>query len=143
MGADFVSYSVVVPSGKTNRLVASEIRRINKALSHRKIGEFHDEALGNHLGINICEYLDSLGEHTDRDEVLGEIGHDLSLVRHFGEAYISRDSGAHRATIRGTKVIFMFAGEMSWGDEPGGDGYNMLRALWRLGIASKLQASLK
>ncbi len=38
-----------------------------------------------------------------------------------------------------TKFYSVFAGEMSWGDEPNGDGYQLLKNLDRVGVLSLIE----
>jgi len=147
MGADLVSYSIVMPEKGVGKFVTKEISRIAKAL-----GKIDDNGIPSDcdkwdyiikkLDIPNGDYDNDLCE-MDADMLLEAIRKDLELVEGFDEKFGARDMSWQNSTIGGKKVVFMFAGEMSWGDSPEGLGYETLRALWRLGIARKIEDRLR
>jgi hypothetical protein len=147
MGADLVSYGIVLPAKGTGYVVSREVFRIVKALDRLDVEVLIKDKDGfdkvaEALGISGGTYSNDMCEE-DTAQLIELVKEDLKLAEGFSEKFGARDMGDLHVTIGGRKVIILYAGEMSWGDTPEGEGYQTLQALWRLGIADKLLEKVK
>lgn len=133
MGADLITYIVVGP----------EKLNITKALRKRVITRIE----------NVASTVKQAQKDPDfdwsEDPLIGSMGEDLNEIEwvvdiepekflnnfvamwNKGEA---RDTNGRIVKMHGKKMRVVVAGDVTWGDEPSGDGYIMLRDAERLGL---------
>jgi hypothetical protein len=150
MGADLIGYHVAYPVKEGLQIIKKQIKDIeaivktgggwDKLLAENCAPEIRDAVLAKLAGIG----AEADGSDLALDE-LYYLKDDLDLIKNVKKPddFAGRDLTWYNARINGQTVYFMFAGEMSWGDEPDGAGYNMLRALVRLGIEHRMYGAIK
>lgn len=149
MGADFCGYTVFFPE-KAGKLVTSHLDKLEAMLAgaeDRWAGEWgipdkEFKALEK-FGVD----MDSLNGGGDEPEnTLASLRESIAIAREFTDfkpgQYGHRDGTESVVCVNGVKVSIMTAGEMSWGDEPEGAGYECLRALVRTGLEMALYKSI-
>lgn len=143
MGADMLGYFAIVPKNYKG-ILKRKLDKIDKALKLLKDpGDMRFEE-GNKNALTLLEKagVDLEGSYPDMNEedTLAAIHEDRKLFDGVTlDAGIGfRDIATLTQKINGSDVTVFFAGEMSWGDEPDGGGYQLLRALSRLGIGDAL-----
>lgn len=143
MGADLIGYWAIVPVVGTDAFVKSELKAIKKILCGDKgIEEITDGDFK--LEDEVVEQLKRRGIEDSQDmpsplEYLQAVVGYMEALKDFTATdFPYRDGTFAEMTVNGVKVRTLFAGEMSWGDEPDGSGYQVLKALGELGIESKL-----
>lgn len=151
MGADMIGYQTMFPvkftEDETKKLnkhlddVEKLLKTPNLALLITKEESAEEPYLKqlNKLIPDLPNEIENEGYHDDEDEIkyLVESFADLiSDAREFvREPHLSeRDSSTRIYNILGRKFQSVFAGEMSWGDEPEGGGYAVLKNLDKIGI---------
>jgi hypothetical protein len=147
MGADLISYQIVLPAKGTKAIVAKEVKRLSAAFKKLDKDKLLDDPnawdiIIKALGIREWDYENDIGEQ-DAERLYDMVETDLENVAGFDEGFGARDIGGGEVTIGGKKVVIMYAGEMSWGETPEGLGYQTIGALWRLGIGDKIQDKVR
>lgn len=116
---------------------------VNISLSRKTVSEIIKEAdrrieicrtvnNGTYKGKKLPEFLDY-----EEDALFLSTFHGEVIVKDFinlwnkGEV---RDIQSRTATIGGEEVGIVFCGELTWGDEPAGTGYNTIRPVHDLGL---------
>lgn len=151
MGADMIGYQTMFPV----KFTEDEAKKLNKHLDDvekllktpnlAQLITLEDSAEDtylkqlNELLSELPEEIERDGIHDDEDEIKNLIEAYSNLIpyaREFiKEPHISeRDSSTRIYNILGRKFQSVFAGEMSWGDEPEGGGYEALKNLDKIGI---------
>lgn len=149
MGADLVGYMVMGPvdilqeniDQALERLEALKTKATETLKALEKTGELDPEPqpwAAELYGIKIGEYFfdDWLEFLEDAADLNPEV-----LLNNIIDFW---NSGSRDAVSRiiedknGKDVRILFAGDMSWGDEPGGWGYECLRDVHKYGIESLL-----
>ena len=151
MGADMIGYQTMFPV----KFTEDEAKKLNKHLDDvekllktpnlAQLITLEDSAEDtylkqlNELLSELPEEIERDGIHDDEDEIKNLIEAYSNLIpyaREFiKEPHISeRDSSTRIYNILGRKFQSVFAGEMSWGDEPQGGGYEILKNLDKIGI---------
>ena len=151
MGADMLGYQSMFPVEFTE----DEKKKLNKHLDDVEnllktpnlahLITLEEDAEGtylkplNELLPSLTNEIEEQGWHDDEEEIkcLVETFADLiGDAREFiDEPHVSeRDSSTRIYNILGRKFQSVFAGEMSWGDEPEGGGYEVLKNLDKIGI---------
>ena len=157
MGADMLGYQTMYPQEFTT----DEKKKLNKHLDDVKallqtanLAELvskEEDAHGtyisklNNLIPNFCNDLDNEGLAEEADEIQGFIETYLELIddgREFiKKQYVDgRDVSDRYYTILGRTFVNVFAGEMSWGDEPQGGGYQTLKGLDRINLLGRIES---
>lgn len=133
MGADLITYIVVGP----------EKLNITKALRKRVVTRIE----------NVISTVRQAQKDPDfdwgEDPLIGGMGEDLNelgwvediapntFLNSFVELWNkgdARDTNGRIVKMNGKKMRVVVAGEMTWGDEPSGEGYIMLRDAEKLGL---------
>jgi hypothetical protein len=144
MGADLIGYFLHAPKN-WKRILDKQADKITKMIGWIRAPE-------SEMPEAMLEDLEKAGVdlkygYTDIDQQLlaQSIMDDLELAQQFSfnNGGSPRDMITGEVMVGGKKVLFACAGEMSWGDEPEGQGYQELRAIWRLGIGNLLSKALK
>ena len=146
MGADLIRYHAFVPLKAADKLLEAHLTKLDKALA--LIGgpdKIADGGLDPKVAALAIKALETAGARVqDFDdlataEALQSFVADIELVRNFDPAQFNyRDSASATVKINGVDMAMLFAGELSWGDEPQGAGYTALRALYRTGLIDVL-----
>jgi hypothetical protein len=150
MGGDLIGYHVAYPVKEGWQIIEQQVKAIEAII---KTGGGWDKLLAEKCAPEIRDaVLDKLarigaeadGSDLALDELL-YIKDDLELTKNFKKPndFAAHDLTWYHAHINGQEVYFLFAGEISWGDEPDGAGYTMLRALSRLGIEHLMYQAIK
>ena len=133
MDADLIGYLCIGPQKISNRRFLKAVETARETLmelkSWRDGGEMPEylEDYGN--GIDDVKQLKSyIDINADPYDIVNEI------VK-FWENWNSRDCASR---LLNKKEQIIFAGEMTWGDEPDGVGYKCLKRMFILGIDKEL-----
>lgn len=73
------------------------------------------------------------------ESVFGYIPEARKFINASETKFGGRDTSYRSYTILGRTFYAVFAGEMSWGDEPDGEGYQLLKNLDRVGVLSLIE----
>ena len=132
MGADLCGQFMVVPELEWRVLLEARMNDL-EAIMKAKLTDTEKLADLSELDVDHAYLADSFGSDSD-DEVLQRIAEMIDLARTFDLDQGYRDQTSLGLSVNGKRIHILFAGEMSWGDSPDGDGYKMLEALNYLGI---------
>ena len=133
MGADLCGQFMVVPELGWEALLEARCNDLVAILENKLIEDTVKLADLNELGVDHAYIADNIGTDTTED-VLAKITELIDLARTFNLDRGYRDQTSLGLAVNGKRFHILFAGEMSWGDSPDGDGYKMLEALNYLGI---------
>jgi hypothetical protein len=152
MGADLIGYMVKAPVELPKDRIDEAVAQANSVISfaHEFVKKQEDNEEGytllEELGYTDEDVAKALGNSELDDcelenelEVLAgryDIGDGEKVVKEFLDnwPYIGRDVSFRRDPDDDSQC-YMFAGDMSWGDEPEGFGYETLRSVFQLGFA--------
>lgn len=144
MGANMIGYQSMYPvefTAKEKKELNKHLDDVEKLLKTKNLAKFiaeEQDANGkyisqlNNLIPTFTSELDGrCVEEEDMEEFIKEFLDIIPDARRFiKEPFIEgRDVSSRRYTILGREFESVFAGEMSWGDEPDGGGYSTLKAL--------------
>lgn len=161
MGADMLGYFLYVPTKKSGKILKNHLDKVRDCLSPNSVRFLKDLSKGKKsskskevtpfqslekAGVDVDAYINDLGievieNDSAPDELDGEgtsvlieaVKEDLQVLSqdiHWG----FRDMASTGIKVNGCQVDVYFAGGMSWGDEPDGAGYDMLKRMNRLGV---------
>ena len=152
MGADQIGYLLVGPDtlsprkvGKLRRLLAKawEIidahKEVARAINSDVLGfpEHVIQSVGSLLGASegrYSELLEHMGKDLDDLPTMKQLN---EFVEWWNDGTPGRDVATrNHPTKKGWLILW--AGEMTWGDEPSGDGYSMLHGLGDWGLLCHL-----
>lgn len=130
MGADLITYSMMVPTTNGKKIIQDHVAALDKALALE-----NPHGALKKLGVDF-EYYGEQMENNGAPDTLDQIRSDLKDVRGIKtlDDMTGRDTSFHTFEVNGVGVACVYAGEMSWGDEPEGYGYTTLAKLGRLGF---------
>jgi len=156
MGADMIGYQTMMPE----QLTDDEKKKLNKHLDDvekllktpnlPKLITEEEDAKGTYLAqLNelvpmLTNEIEEQGFHDDEEELkyLVETYADfIPDARGFIDSIFidGRDVSTRYYNILGRKFVSFFAGELSWGDEPEGGGYEQLKNLDKLNLLWKIE----
>jgi hypothetical protein len=134
MGADLIAYTVYGPVNlKPSKAV------VNKAMTRAKM-----------VLKTVKQAVKDPGFDWDDDKFIGDLVlEDLESIQNLDPKQVlkdllavwnghSRDSTSRTITVGKKTVLVLTAGDMSWGDEPDGFGYQTLKHAEQLGILKAL-----
>jgi len=156
MGADLIGYQTMFPVEFTDdekKKLNKHLDDVEKLLKTPKLPTLiANEADANGIYLKqindlipfFTHEIDDEGYHDDEDEIGYLVNSFVVLIpdaREFiKEPHVSeRDSSTRIYNILGRKFQSVFAGEMSWGDEPEGGGYEKLKNLDKIGVLWKAE----
>lgn len=145
MSATMCAYTAAVPEGIYAALLEA---RVNDLIHICRSDAPEEAKLVDLRGLGIdTEYIfdSNYWAPDEKEDVKSFIDHILLMVddaRQFVLEDDQRDLVTFRKYIGGQWVSICFAGEMSWGDEPEGDGYKMLKAISQLGIGEMFEEAV-
>lgn len=119
MGADLLGYMVFGPRTLPSKDVCF------------KWFEEHKDATGN-----IC--VQEEDEEAGEEEVTMDATEFTVFIESFYEFWPSNSRDSVCRDLPNTDRLVIFAGEPSWGDEPDGHGYTLLKAMTRLSLSTLL-----
>ena len=156
MGADMIGYQTMFPQ----ELTREEKEKLNKHLDDietllrtpnlAKMVAEEESANDTYLKqLNekvqyIPHEIEGQGFHDDVDEIQYLIDEHLDLID-TGREFIEdlnineRDTSSSTYSILGRNYVSVFAGEMTWGDEPEGGGYEILKNLDKLNLLWEIE----
>ena len=154
MGADMVGAFLYVPVKISGKVLKKHLNAVEKCLAPNSIKFILDLkskkksapttadvfADLKKIGVSIGDYGNDLGiddEEADEDqrkEFLEAIQADLDFLKKDID-FDFRDLAYDHLVVNGCHVDVYFAGEMSWGDEPEGSGYQLIKTMLRFGVA--------
>lgn len=125
---------------KRNKVFKEHMGKVKAILEDGKDLTSSD-ALGKlyELGVQ-TEYMMELND--DEPETLEEIGQLYDNVMENEQVSHCRDMAATEIKVNGERVNVFFAGDMSWGDEPEGAGYEQLEAMRKIGLLAAFEQSI-
>jgi len=139
MGADMSGYLVVGPrkiTEKSIRKAASALLR--KAKAEVKSSSWTCENCGAVMTMDTSVCKSCGYEHED----LSSIGYLLTAKAHVEQLIADWPPDYRDVTSRSSPFskgqIIVFAGDMSWGDEPSGAGYQTLKRIMASGVSKEL-----
>jgi hypothetical protein len=144
MGADIIGYHVLGPPKLTRSLRSKAVKRINdmkEALEEicndeeAEDGPVPDDFI-DLLKTPLFRHLSAQTEFSDLSFIreVHDPGKLVDEFMNFWDDPCFRDATSRIFTVKGQKVKVVFAGEMTWGDEPEGWGYTTLKAADYLGL---------
>ena len=135
MGADLITNSVIIPDKKFMGILKHGILKLEKGLTTARTQEDLEK-----IGVSFDGRYGQCDGEFDMEDARTAINADiaeLKTIKQLGDL-MARDLGYHAFTVNGVAVTLAFAGEMTWGDEPEGYGYETLGRLCDLGFATEL-----
>lgn len=158
MGANMLGSFLYVPKN-SNKILKKHLDKIEKCLAPNSVKFILDlkskkksaPTTANvfddlkKVGVSVGDYLqDNYSssdvedlEEDERRELLEDIKADVAeLKKEINLAYDHLDLAYDHLVVNGCHVDVYFAGEMSWGDEPEGGGYQLIKLMLRTGVAS-------
>jgi hypothetical protein len=168
MGADQIGYLTFLPAGKEAvTLVKKRVAEFDKLferceeaklLKHHELRTMNprwdadkaEEKAAEFITAELIKGINKLGVDTkclaenacldDDESIIEAVKKAVADLAGFDPGSLSyRDTAARRDKISGRDVVTVFAGEMSWGDEPDGGGYTVLKALDMTGLIGTLE----
>lgn len=162
MGADMIGYQTMMPEKLTKeekKILNAHLDELETLLKGKdfikklaKEKTFDDPLLKklNELSPLIPSEMENITFDADDEEdqeelkdliesVYGYIPEARKFINAPETNFGGRDTSYRSYTILGRKFYSVFAGEMSWGDEPNGDGFQLLKNLDRVGVLSKIE----
>jgi hypothetical protein len=157
MGADMIGYQTMLPAEfttKEKKELNEYLDRVEALLKTPNLHELvaaEESSKGkylqqlNDLVPDIPYKLDEEGLNDEPEEIKGIIEEYIDLIPQ-GRGMIDvldidgRDISSRVYTLLGRQFISIFAGDMSWGDEPSGNGYQTLKDLDRIGLLHKMES---
>lgn len=162
MGADMIGYQTMMPDKLTKKekeILNAHLDELETLLKGKdfikklaKEKSCNDPLLSklNEISPLIPSEMENLsfdGENEEDQEELKDLID--SVLEYIPEArkfinapetnFGGHDTSYRSYTILGRTFYSVFAGEMSWGDEPDGEGYQLLKNLDRVGVLSKIE----
>jgi len=133
MGADQIGYLVKGPAEIPETSIRAAVRacrRLRKELLDEAGPDANEEE-------RVDAALSRTGEFFDPEDIPED---PEPIIREFVDWWRAQDSRdtCSRQDPDNPKQLLVFAGEMSWGDEPDGRGYKMLRQAFAWGFAGAL-----
>lgn len=159
MGADLLGYHTMIPdklTAKEKKILKKHLDDFEKLLKSKNFAQklaketSANDPLLSQLNSLSPLMVDDMSNRITYDEenfeqleelieeILGLIPDARKFIDtlNFGG---ERDLSSRIYTILGRKFHSIFAGEMSWGDEPEGEGYELFKNLDRVGLLSKIE----
>lgn len=139
MGADLLGYTIVRPLRGSTKIAEKHIAKIKTVLSSTKLTDAQKmKSLGKlSVELNYSHDVESMSD-AEYIETIKDLVESVKLGDEGG-----RDLSTRWALIGGRKIEILFAGDMSWGDEPDGHGYNILKTYDQLGISHAWERAIK
>ena len=153
MGADLIGYFVTIPDDENQcygvfmrhmeslrdglkKHAALKKRKKSKKLVEKSLFELRE------VGVDVDLYLHDADDGIDAaiQKIEDDMGYVADNTTPYGGIPSFRDSARMRQS---KKVSVYFAGELSWGDEPTGGGYLLLKKLCDLGFDSAFSLFLE
>jgi hypothetical protein len=130
MGADMIGYILVRPAKGADKIAKQQIEKIKTILSNTKLTPEKkvDKLISANVDLEYSHDIEEMGDSKFIEIVDG-------LVQSMDLQIAGRDLMSRFAVIKGRRIEILVAGDMSWGDEPGGFGYNLLKTYVQLGIS--------
>ena len=146
MGADLIGHFVIVPDEACGRVVETALDTITSILGDKKASLKKKIHQLEGVGVYCQDLADNRGLDLDgdgdRQDVLDQVQDLADDARGFSHESGARDLSSICRHVNGKAVTIMFAGELSYGDEPDGGGYTVLKALQYLGIADAFEREI-
>ena len=156
MGADLLGYQTIFPVKFTEEELEKlnkYINRIDSFLSTPNLADLISKEESeddtylkqlNELVPEIAYAIEEMGYHDDVEEIdslINTFKDYIPEAREFIEEphICERDSSTRVIKLLGREIQIVFAGEMSWGEEPEGYGYEKLKSLDKLGILWEIE----
>ena len=158
MGQDLIGYQTMYPqelTDKEKKELKEYLGRVDSLLKTPNLGKIIEEEqtetpMGTYLKqLNeLIPYLPSdLDDEglTETEDIQFKVGEYLEMIPEALEFLDSlelngRDVSDRVFTLLGRNYISVFAGDMSYGDEPEGTGYETLKLLDKIGLIDRLEA---
>lgn len=152
MGAELIGYYLAVDEKKAPRILTKALEKWNKVMKDFPKGS---KTSANPEGVQAIikaalklgyepRVLEDIEDDVDK---ANQILSDYDIIAHEDDHHIAqgfRDMASMHINLKGgVKLLVLFAGEMTWGDEPSGAGYAYLKALDNTGITNKLWYNAK
>ena len=146
MGADQIGYLSIIPTGsKSKQIVKKRVDELDALFAKHggKPDSVKEIIAGlNKIGLDTESLLESACCE-DEEALVNMVRESVSTVKERAtdpSRIDGRDVASRRQKINGVEVSIIFAGEMSWGDDPDGWGYVSLKALDTIGVLEDLEA---
>lgn len=162
MGADLIGASITLPvklSDKEKQKLRDHFKELKKILDTPNISKIIAKELNSNypylnkileLAPGVVYAIDECSDNTDPEEIeevlenvidtLGDIDTmlDMDRIIDHGSLY-ARDTSSCSVKIHNRDYETFFGGEMSWGDEPEGAGYEFIKNLIIAGLQFALE----
>lgn len=158
MGADLIGYQTMIPdkfTAKEKKILKKHLDDLEKLLKGKNfVKNLAKETSNEDPLLKIINELSPLlasdmeercsydeESYEELEDLITEVIEVIPEARQFIEHtnFGGRDCSSRVYTILGRQFHSIFAGEMSWGDEPEGEGYAQLKNLDRVGLLSKIE----
>lgn len=142
MGADLIGYTLVRPAKGADKIANKQIAKIKTVLSNAKLDDKRKVSKLIELGaeLSFSHDTDDMSDADFIDTMKGLVdsvdGEDMKLTGYY------RDLNSRQAKIGKKQIEILFAGDMSYGDEPEGTAYNLLKTLVELGVSDAWERAL-
>jgi hypothetical protein len=133
MGADLIGYLVKGPAKIPESRIKAAVR---KCLKQRQT-LLDDAGKGANRGQRMDVALSATGEYFDPEEIPENPEAEIREFVDWWHGMGGRDTCC-RTDPDNPREMLVFAGDMSWGDEPDGYGYQMLKRAHTWGVAEAL-----
>jgi hypothetical protein len=137
MGADMIGYVLVRPAKGADKIAKKQIAKIKTVLSNDKLTDKKkvDRLIKARVELDFSHNVDEMSDVEFVETVKG-------LVESVDLNVDGRDLMSRYAKVRGREIEILSAGDMSWGDEPDGYAYNLLKTYVQLGISDAWENAL-
>jgi hypothetical protein len=137
MGADMIGYVLVRPAKGADKIAKKQIAKIETVLSNTKLTD--EKKVAKLLNANVeLDFSHDVEEMSDAEFVETVKG----LIESVNLNVDGRDLMSRYAKVRGREIEILSAGDMSWGGEPDGYAYNLLKTYVQLGISDAWENAL-
>jgi hypothetical protein len=150
MSADLIGYMLFIPNKKAGEILKEHTRKLKNLVNPTNSVKFIKSLKGEKkinlekeltkLNISWDEYthgeMEDFNDPKQREKVLDRIRCEVEELDNITmeDVWSGRDSSTRDVTINKCAVTTIFAGEMTYGDEPSGGGYQVLKLLCNLGV---------
>jgi hypothetical protein len=138
MGADLIGYFLYYPKDTGAKVFKEHAAKLKTLVKRKPTNreKWLDE---------LAKFGVDLGYYDLEETVFDSVRDDLAELGNNGLDLVTRgrDYNYDEIAVNGQKVGVVYAGEMTWGDEPSGLSYQTLKLVHNLGFAKALEQAIR